>query len=78
MREQLILGKEDVHVVELTVKSRETLPLMLKFCFALDKVPLEALLGHLVLVVEGTYHLLVVKSTHSLAFGYDYNLDASY
>ena len=56
VREQLILGKEDVHVVELTVKSRETLLFMFEFRSALDKMPLQALLGHLVLFFIGTDH----------------------
>ena len=62
--EQLLLGEEDVHVVELAVVLGQThgFPLLLRL--ALDQVPLQPRSWHPVCFIVGTANHVVVETSH--------------
>ena len=65
---QLLPVEVDVLEMVLAVISWQAFLLVGDLGLALDKVPLEALLGHLVLLVVGANHLLVIESLHFSVF----------
>ena len=61
---KLLLREVDVVVVVPAVVRGQSLPVTLQLRLALDDVPLQALLRHLVLLVERADNLLIVVSSH--------------